>query len=79
MSDLDQGEEPAGPYTKLQQEKIGPCPTLHKINDNAYQVMLPPHQRISNSFNVYHLLPYHAPDQLTSHTSGQVCSKEGQS
>ena len=50
-----------------------------KINDNAYQVMLPDHLRISNNFNVCHLLPYHATYQLTSHASRQVCSKEGQS
>ena len=71
---------PTGPNTKLQQKKIRPCLILHKINDNAYQVKLLDHLRISNSFNVHHLLPYHDQDQLTtSHTVGQVCSKEGQS
>ena len=60
---------PAGPYTKLQQKKIGPCPILHKINNNAYLVKLPDHLCFSNSFNVHHLHPYHAPNQLTtSHT-----------
>ena len=46
---LTKERNPAGPYTKLQQKKIGLCPILHKINDNAYQVKLPDHLRISNS------------------------------
>ena len=77
---LTKERNPARPNTKLQQKKIGHCPILHKINDNAYQVKLPDHLRISNSFNVHHLLPYHEPNQLiTSHTWEQVCSKEEQS
>ena len=59
---LTKERNPTGPNTKLQQKKIGHCPMLHKINDNAYQVKLPNHLHISNSFNVRHLLPYHEPD-----------------
>ena len=50
----------AGLFSKLQHRKVGLCRILHKINDNAYQVELPPNLHISNSFNVHHLVPYYA-------------------
>lgn len=57
---------------KLNDRKIGPCKVLGKINENAYQVELPPHCNISNVFNVKHLRPYYA-----ATTRGQVISIKG--
>ena len=49
-----------GPFSKLQHRKVGTCRILHKINENAYQVELPPNLHISNTFKVHHLVPYYA-------------------
>lgn len=43
-------------YMKLNGRKVGPCKVLHTINDNTYEVQLPPHLSISYAFNV--LAPY---------------------
>ena len=45
----------------LRQRKYGPCKILRKINRNAYEVELPAHMAISNTFNVQHLSAYHDP------------------
>jgi hypothetical protein len=55
---LPKERQPGGPYSKLQDHKIGPCKILQKLNDNAYKVELPSHLQTSNSFNVRHLVPY---------------------
>uniref|UniRef100_A0A2N9F6N0 Reverse transcriptase n=1 Tax=Fagus sylvatica TaxID=28930 RepID=A0A2N9F6N0_FAGSY len=55
---LPKERQPGGPYSKLQDRKIGPCKILQRLNDNAYKVELPSHLQTSNSFNVRHLVPY---------------------
>ena len=54
--------QPARPFVKLLDRKVGPCRVLKKINENAYKVELPTHLQISNSFNVQHLTPYYQDD-----------------
>lgn len=49
---------PIGEYDKLSKQKIGSLEIIKKINDNAYQLRLPSYLRISNVFNVKHLIPY---------------------
>uniref|UniRef100_A0A2N9HYM8 Reverse transcriptase domain-containing protein n=1 Tax=Fagus sylvatica TaxID=28930 RepID=A0A2N9HYM8_FAGSY len=57
---LPKERQPGGPYSKLQDRKIGPRKILQKLNDNAYKVELPSNVQTSNSnsFNVRHLVPY---------------------
>lgn len=45
-----------GSYMKLNGRRVGPCKVLRTINDNTYEVQLPPHLSISYAFNV--LVPY---------------------
>jgi hypothetical protein len=63
---LSKERQPAGSYMKLNDRKVGPCKVLRKINDNLYQVQLPPHFNISNVFNVKHLLPYYAAEDVSA-------------
>ena len=49
---------PVGEYNKLAARNIGPLEILEKINPNAYRLKLPSHMRISDVFNVKHLVPY---------------------
>ena len=55
---------PARTYNKLKARKIGPLEILEKINANAYRVKLPPDVRSSDVFNVKHLFPYIAQDDI---------------
>ena len=55
---LSKGRQSHGHYMKLNDWKMGPCEGLCKINDNSYQVKLPPHLSISYVFTVQHLVPY---------------------
>ena len=50
----------SGSYNKLIEKKVGPCQVLKKINDNSYEVELPPHIHTHPTFNVRDLLIYHA-------------------
>ena len=47
-----------GDYNKLSAKQIGPVEVIKKINLNAYRLKLPSHIRITNIFNVKHLIPY---------------------
>jgi len=42
----------------------GPFEALEKINNNAYKVDLPGEYRVSATFNVTYLSPYHTNDSL---------------
>jgi hypothetical protein len=44
--------------SKLQPRANGPFKVLHKINDNAYKIVLPSSYDISTSFNVIDLSPF---------------------
>lgn len=55
---------PAHTYNKLKARKIGPLEVLEKINNNAYRLKLPPHLHTANVFNVKHLFPYVAADDV---------------
>ena len=63
---LSKERHPHGAYMKLNDRKVGPCEVLRKINDNAYQVQLPSHLNISNTFNVQHLIPYFSEDTIVT-------------
>jgi len=39
---LSKERQLAGSYMNLNDRKVGPCKVLSKINDNAYQVQVPP-------------------------------------
>ena len=47
-----------GDYNKLSAKKIGLVEIVEKINPNAYQLRLPSHIRITDVFNVKHLIAY---------------------
>ena len=55
---------PPSEYNKLKSRKIGPLEVLEKINANAYRLSLPPEIRSSDVFNVKHLIPYVAQDDI---------------
>ncbi|KAH7848990.1 hypothetical protein Vadar_011413 [Vaccinium darrowii] len=61
---LSKERHPHGAYMKLNDRKVGSCEVLCNINDNAYQVQLPSHLNISNTFNVQHLMPYFPEDTI---------------
>lgn len=42
----------------MKKRKIGPCEVLQKINDNTYMICLPHYIKISDVFNVQHLISY---------------------
>lgn len=45
-------------YNKFKSRKIGPVQVVERINENAYRVLLPPHMRTPDVFNVKYLSPY---------------------
>jgi hypothetical protein len=47
-----------GEYNKLATCKIGLVEIMKKINPNAYQLKLPSHTKMSDVFNVKHLVPF---------------------
>ncbi|XP_059068530.1 uncharacterized protein LOC131859035 [Cryptomeria japonica] len=53
---------PKGKYTKLMMKNIGPCKVVHKYENNAYEIELPPGVSISTIFNVVDLYPYKESD-----------------
>ncbi|PKI57100.1 hypothetical protein CRG98_022494 [Punica granatum] len=53
-----QDRYPAGEYNKLSARKIGPVEVIEKINSNADRLKLSSHIRITDVFNVKHLIPY---------------------
>ena len=56
---LTKDRQPASPFVKLHNRKVGPYKVLKRINDNAYKVELLALLQISYSFNI---------QQSTSHT-----------
>ncbi len=48
----------ADDYNKLSERKIDRCEMLKRINDNAYQVKLPNHLKMTDIFNMKHLILY---------------------
>ncbi|PKU71093.1 ATP-dependent DNA helicase RecG [Dendrobium catenatum] len=65
---------PQGAYSKLCPRKMGPFPILHKINDNAYVIDLPPEVRTSSTFNVSDLYSYFPPDSEVPVTASSESS-----
>uniref|UniRef100_A0A2N9F7T1 RNA-directed DNA polymerase n=1 Tax=Fagus sylvatica TaxID=28930 RepID=A0A2N9F7T1_FAGSY len=63
---ISKDRRPEGQYSKLRPRKYGPCRILKRINPNAYEVELPKHMAISNTFNVQHLSAYHDPNAIKS-------------
>ena len=55
---------PPGTYNKLKPRKIGPLTILEKINSNAYRLQLPATMNTADVFNVKHLTPFHAADDV---------------
>jgi len=53
---------PTRTYHKLKYRKIGPCKITKKINDNAYEVILPDDLDISPVFNISNLYAFHGED-----------------
>ncbi|XP_057826199.2 uncharacterized protein LOC131037953 [Cryptomeria japonica] len=64
VGDLHLSKEglPKSKYTKLMMKKIGPCKVVHKYDNNAYEIELPPGVAISPIFNVTDLYPYKESD-----------------
>ncbi|GAV66625.1 hypothetical protein CFOL_v3_10135, partial [Cephalotus follicularis] len=50
---------PSGSYNMLKEKKIGPYPSIKKINDNAYKIELPPNISTHPTFNIQDLTPCH--------------------
>uniref|UniRef100_A0A2N9HV25 RNA-directed DNA polymerase n=1 Tax=Fagus sylvatica TaxID=28930 RepID=A0A2N9HV25_FAGSY len=63
---ISKDRRPEDQYSKLRPRKYGPCRILKRINPNAYEVELPKHMAISNTFNVQHLSAYHDPNAIKS-------------
>jgi hypothetical protein len=55
---LTKDKFPVGEYNKLVVRKVGPIQIIEKINLNAYRLKLPSHIKMSNVFNVKHLVPF---------------------
>jgi hypothetical protein len=55
---LDKDRFPMGEYNKLAARKVGPIEIIEKINLNAYRLKLPSHIKMSDVFNVKHLVPF---------------------
>lgn len=72
MAHLNKGRTPVGIYLKLQGKKIGPLKVQHKINDNAYVLVLPSHFQISPMFNVADLFEYFPPNGVMTFSSNRV-------
>lgn len=49
---------------------------MQNLEVNAYEVDLPAHMAMSNTFNVQHLSAYHDP-RVAKNTGGQVFLKKG--
>jgi hypothetical protein len=49
---------PVGEYNKLAAYKVGPVEIITKISPNAYRFKLPSHIKMSDVFNVKHLVPF---------------------
>jgi hypothetical protein len=49
---------PVRKYNKLAAHKVGPIEIIEKINLNTYWLKLPSHIKMSNVFNVKHLVPF---------------------
>jgi hypothetical protein len=59
-------------YNKFKEKKIGPCQVLKKINDNAYEIELPPNINTHLTSNSQDLSAYHGEFWMAVH--GQVLS-----
>lgn len=55
---------PPREYNKLKARKLGPLEILEKINANAYRVRRPSTVHCSDVFNVKHIFPYIAQDEV---------------
>nr|GEV83728.1 hypothetical protein [Tanacetum cinerariifolium] len=60
---------PHGQNAKLKQRGDGPFRIVQCMGDNAYKVELPGHYRVSATFNVKDLSPFHEENELNSRTS----------
>ena len=49
---------PVGEDNKLAARKVGPVEIIEKINPNAYRLKLPSHIKMSDVFNIKHLVPF---------------------
>ncbi|GKC23963.1 hypothetical protein Tco_1026113, partial [Tanacetum coccineum] len=60
---------PPGRHAKLQQRGDGPFKIVQCMGNNAYKVELPGHHRVSATFNVKDLSPYHGENEVNSRAS----------
>ena len=56
---------PRGTYNKLKMKKIGPCRSLKKFGENAYELEFLEDIGISLIFNISYLYPYRAGEKDT--------------